>query len=222
MSGFGRAILLLALIGQARADQPVGVVLAPGGSKLLRANTETPLAARSGDLLFSGDGLRTEASAASFLFCPAKSVDTLSPSGEVRFDPKQPKVKIRQNLRTAGASLHASRNSACSRRQPAALRRHHDARHQTRGSAHPAQSAPRRKCWPNFRRGLTKDPATWSTAATVFEKHKLIANALDAYYKLREQWPDAVWVKSKIFDLEQTLWPPRRPRATGRDRPTRC
>ena len=25
------------------------------------------------------------------------------------------------------------------------------------------------------------------------------------YYKLRAEWPDAVWVKSKIFDLEQAL-----------------
>ena len=50
-----------------------------------------------------------------------------------------------------------------------------------------------------------KDQAALVTEATIFENHKLIANALDAYDKLREQWPDAVWVKSKIFDLEQAL-----------------
>src|SRR5579871_4498566 len=80
-------------IAAAWADEPVGLVLSPGGSKLVRANTETPLAARPGDLLFTGDGLRTESAAASFLFCPSKSIDTLSASGEVRFDAKQPKVK---------------------------------------------------------------------------------------------------------------------------------
>src|SRR5438270_3057149 len=84
-------IALLAIA--ARADQPVGLVLSAGGSKLLRADAETPLAARAGDLLFSGDGLRTENSSASFLFCPAKAIDTLSASGEVRFDTKAPKVK---------------------------------------------------------------------------------------------------------------------------------
>ena len=47
----------------------------------------------AGDLLFSGDGLRTETGAASFLFCPAKAIETLAPSGEVRLDAKQPKVK---------------------------------------------------------------------------------------------------------------------------------
>ena len=49
------------------------------------------------------------------------------------------------------------------------------------------------------------NPAELVADAIVFENHKLTANALDAYYKLREQWPDAVWVKSKIFDLEQAL-----------------
>ena len=53
--------------------------------------------------------------------------------------------------------------------------------------------------------GNAKDQAALVTEATIFENHKLIANALDAYYKLRQQWPDAVWVKSKIFDLEQAL-----------------
>jgi hypothetical protein len=94
------AFIALALLAPAWADEPVGLVLNSGGSKILRANTETPLSARPGDLLFSGDGLRTEATAASFLFCPAKSIETLSPSGEVRFDPVNPKsrpAKFRSN-----------------------------------------------------------------------------------------------------------------------------
>ena len=54
-------------------EEPVGLVLSATGSKLLRADTETPLAARPGDLLFSGDGLRTGTGPASFLFCPGKA-----------------------------------------------------------------------------------------------------------------------------------------------------
>ena len=112
---------LFAFAGLAFADQPkeepVGLVLSATGSKLLRAATETPLAARAGDLLFSGDGLRTESGPASFLFCPAKAIDTLAPSGEVRFEGNQPKVKagkiseqparactLPQTLRVAAAS----------------------------------------------------------------------------------------------------------------------
>ncbi len=41
-------------------EEPVGLVLSAAGSKLLRADTETPLGARAGDLLFAGDGLSTE------------------------------------------------------------------------------------------------------------------------------------------------------------------
>src|SRR5580704_14017322 len=89
-------ILVLSASRTALADQkeqPVGLVLSANGSKLLRADTETPLAAQAGDLLFSGDGLRTGTGAASFLFCPAKAIETLAPSGEVRLEAKQPRVK---------------------------------------------------------------------------------------------------------------------------------
>ena len=47
--------------GSVRADmreEPVGLILTAAGGKVLRANTETPLAARSGDILFSGDRSR--------------------------------------------------------------------------------------------------------------------------------------------------------------------
>src|SRR5277367_5762228 len=91
-----RAAACALALGAAFADtkeEPVGLVLSAPGGKVLRADTETPLAARPGDLLFSGDGLKTDTGSASFLFCPGKTIDTLSASGEVRFEAKQPKVK---------------------------------------------------------------------------------------------------------------------------------
>src|SRR5512146_1996614 len=72
-------------------EQPVGLILNAGGSKLVRLNTETPLAARAGDLLFSGDRLKTESGAAAFLYCPATSMETLAPAGEVHLVGKEPK-----------------------------------------------------------------------------------------------------------------------------------
>src|SRR5260370_38561577 len=79
-----------ALIFGDTKEEPVGLVLSAAGSKLLRADTETPLGARPGDLLFTGDGLRTESSAASFLFCPSKAPDTLGPPGYVALESKPP------------------------------------------------------------------------------------------------------------------------------------
>ena len=191
------------LIAPLFADEPVGLVLNSGGSKILRANTETPLSARPGDLLFSGDGLRTEATAASFLFCPTKLIDTLSPAGEVRFDLKQPKIKtgkISQQPAGACALPETLRVAAASQQ--------HYGVSMTRGLPGGAPPIPRDKLPADVLAELppdTKEPGDLVAAAVVFEKHKLTANALDAYYKLREQWPDAVWVKSKIFDLEQLL-----------------
>src|SRR4051812_26253093 len=90
------SLLAVAFVGVALSDapeQPVGLVMNAGGSKLLRVHTETLVAARIGDLLFSGDVLKTEAGPSQFLYCPAKQSDTLGPAGEVTFGDKQLKIK---------------------------------------------------------------------------------------------------------------------------------
>src|SRR5260370_15463303 len=57
-------------------ETPVGVVLSGTGSKLLRADTLTPLAALPGDRLFAGDAFRTETDSAKLLFCPSTVIQT--------------------------------------------------------------------------------------------------------------------------------------------------
>ena len=207
-------IVLVLSASQILADtneQPVGLVLSGAGTKLLRADTETPLSARPGDLLFSGDGLRTENAPASFLFCPAKVIETLEPSGEVRFDPKQPKVK------TGKMSQQPAR--ACTLPQTlrvAAASQQHYGVTMTRGLTKlETPATPRNQLSADIIAELApsdaalkadpKDPAALVAEATVFENHKLMPNALETYYKLRGQWPDAVWVKSKVFELEQAV-----------------
>src|SRR5260370_40342694 len=86
-------VAALAASAQAPKEEPVGLVLMAGGAKVLRANTETPLGARSGDILFAGDALSSEAGAANFLFCPAKTSQTLDPNGSIALDSKAIKVK---------------------------------------------------------------------------------------------------------------------------------
>jgi tetratricopeptide (TPR) repeat protein len=204
-------LLLCATAGYADTkEEPVGLVLTATGSKLLRADTETPLAARPGDLLFSGDGLRTETGSASFLFCPAKSLDTLSPSGEVRLEAKAPKVKA--------GKISEQPARACTLPQTlrvAAASQQHYGVSMTRGLPTEVTPIPRDKLPADVQAELAPyetvlaanpaDQAALVAEATIFENHKLSANALDAYNKLQKQWPDAVWIKSKIFELEQTL-----------------
>ncbi|HYL39122.1 MAG TPA: tetratricopeptide repeat protein [Bryobacteraceae bacterium] len=208
------ALLAVFAAGHAAADtkeEPVGLILSATGSKLLRADTETPLAARPGDLLFAGDGLKTEAGPASFLFCPAKAIDTLSPSGEVRFESKQPKVKA--------GKISEQPARACTLPQTlrvAVASQQHYGVSMTRGINKPEVTPTPRDKLPAdvlaelapFEAALardSKDQAALVSEATVFENHKLISNALEMYYKLREQWPDAVWIKAKIFELEEML-----------------
>ncbi|HEX5230158.1 MAG TPA: tetratricopeptide repeat protein [Bryobacteraceae bacterium] len=203
------AIVALSAFGDTK-EEPVGLVLSATGSKLLRADTETPLAARPGDLLFSGDGIRTENGPASFLFCPEKALDTLTPSGEVRLDTKTPKVKA--------GKISAQPARACTLPQTlrvAAASQQHYGVSMTRGIATEVKPTPHNQLAADVQAELApydtalaanpKDQAALVSEATIFENHKLTADALDAYNKLREQWPDAVWVKSKIFDLEQAL-----------------
>ncbi|MBZ5607036.1 MAG: tetratricopeptide repeat protein [Acidobacteriia bacterium] len=208
------SLLLVLAAGPAAGDtteEPVGLILSAAGSKLLRAGTETLLAARAGDLLFAGDGLKTESGPASFLFCPAKAIDTLSPSGEVRLETKQPKVK------TGKISEQPAR--ACTLPQTlrvAVASQQHYGVSMTRGINKPeVPPTPRDKLpadvvtelapFDAVLAGDPKDQAALVSEATVFENHKLMANALEQYYKLREQWPDAVWIKAKIFELEEAL-----------------
>src|SRR6266478_9696604 len=194
-------IALAASFHMANADtkeSPVGLVLSAAGSKLLRADTLTPLSAQPGDLLFSGDGLRTEADSASFLFCPSKAIQTLSPSGEVRLDSKQPKVK--------SGKMSEQPARACTLPQTlrvATASQQHYGVSMTRGINKPeVPPSPRDKLSPDVQAELApqdailtanpKDPAALVAEATIFENHKLAANGLEMYYKLRELWPDAV------------------------------
>src|SRR5258708_38272685 len=76
-----------------KKEEPVGLVLQPGSAKLTRAGVEPPLAAKPGDILFSGDAMKTEAAPASFLYCPSKSSQSLGAAGDVLFGPTALKVR---------------------------------------------------------------------------------------------------------------------------------
>jgi len=205
------ALLLCAATGFADTnEEPLGLVLSATGSKLLRSDTETPLTALPGDLLFAGDGLRTETGPASFLFCPGKALDTLTPSGEIRLDAKAPKVRagkiteqpvhdctLPKTLRVAAASQQ------------------HYGLSMVRGDGPDFRPLPREQLSPELLAELgstdaaldkdPKDPGALIASAIIFENHKIYANALERYEKLQQLWPDAAWVKSKIFDLRTEL-----------------
>ncbi|MDP8979563.1 MAG: tetratricopeptide repeat protein [Acidobacteriota bacterium] len=205
------AAALMAPAVWADKEDPVGLILSPGGSKVLRADTLTPLGARVGDLLFAGDGIRTADAPASYLFCPAKASETLGPASEARFDAKQTKVKT-------GKLLGQKPVLSCA--LPQAIRvanasQQHYGVSMTRGVASdfppvpraqlPAEVIAELKTSDDALAADPNDPAGHVGAAAVYEKYKLPANALSEYQKLRALWPEAEWLKVKMFELENAL-----------------
>ena len=65
--GVAAVLQATALHAAVQREEPVGLVLGAGGGKVLRASTETPLAARAGDILFAGDSLQSGGAPTSFL-----------------------------------------------------------------------------------------------------------------------------------------------------------
>ena len=200
----------LSLVADTPKDTPVGMLLVSGDSKLLRANTETPLDAKTPDLLFSGDGIRTGASPATFLFCAGKSTQVLGPGSEVRLEPGGVKV-------TKGKVLSQKPSNSCFLPQMvrvAVASQQHYGASMTRGDSQ-VPPVPRDKIPPAVIAEIEPlekeaaanpdDPSPLAAIAAVYEKANLPANALATYEALKKKFPDAEWLKSKIFELDQFL-----------------
>src|SRR4051794_4260581 len=83
------------LFGQLE-EQAVGLVLQSKDGKLRRAGTELPLSAKAGDILFAGDALLVDSGSIGFLYCPDKTAQILTGTGEVQLEQKQLRVKSGQ------------------------------------------------------------------------------------------------------------------------------
>jgi tetratricopeptide (TPR) repeat protein len=191
-------------------DQPVGVMLSSGGSRILRAGTETPLASEAGDLLFVGDELRTKDAPASFLFCPGKAIERLLPGGSVQLQSKR--------FRLVQGKTSEQPVRGCDLPQVvhlAAASQQHYGITMIRGGPVDFPPLPREQLPASVLADLApieaalqldaNDPAALLAAANLFDRTKLYANELAEYSRMRQLWPDAPWVKAKISELESTL-----------------
>jgi hypothetical protein len=197
---------------QARQEQPVGLMLAPGGAKIVRAGVNRGVPARAGDILFPGDGLQTDRMPAGFLYCPAKTAQNLAPGGEVVFEATQIKVK-------AGSLTDQKPVSTCFLPQvlriTAASQQHFGTMVARGGDARQAKPVPREKLSPAVLAELApmdealaanpNDIGAMVGRAVLFERNKLPANALADYVKAAEQWKDLPWLRRKIMELDQVL-----------------
>ena len=205
-------VMVPVLHGADAKEEPVGLILNATGGKVLRANTETPLAARSGDILFSGDSLQAVGAPASFLYCPNKASQTLDAGGDVLLNTSALKIKTGklEPPRPVGACFlpQVVRVSVASQQ--------HYGVSMSRGLAQPEGTvlafnqlpAAVQTALAPFEQALRADPndvPSMVQEAAVFDQNKLEANALATYKKISGQWKDAVWVKGRIFELQEAL-----------------
>jgi tetratricopeptide (TPR) repeat protein len=215
-------VLLLAIALQAAApkEQPVGLLLTPGGSQLIRSGNETPFSAKVGEVLFSGDRVKTSAGPASFLFCPEKSSVTLEANSDALLKPQTLEVR-------AGKLGAKTAVSSCLLPQMARL---NVASQQHYGVTMVRGSRPERPSTETLEARIGKLPSDQAAAAkaelaevdksiaansgdlslqlaraAILEKFGLKIDALDQYRKLADQWKDAVWIKGRIFELEEAI-----------------
>ncbi len=198
-------------------ETPVGILLSAPDAKVVRANSTTPVDAKSSDLLFSGDSIRTGSAPASYLFCAGKSRQTLAPKGEALFEAAQVRVrkgKLAAQQPAGSCMLPAMlRVSVASQQSYGAMRtRDLDSvpvvAHDRLPASVLADLAP-------FEKAAAQsgdDPSPLVGIATVFERAGLLSNAYEVYSKVQAKWPGVIWVKSKLAELDQLLAAKAEPR----------
>ncbi len=194
-------------------EEPVGLLLSATGSTVLRSGTETPLAARAGDILFAGDELRTVSGPAGFLYCPGKTSQTLDQGGDLIFDAKL--LKPRTGKLSASQPVNACFLPQVVRVTVASQQ--HYGVSTMRGLTKPdgdvvlvvtALAANVRADIDPLETALRANPndtAALVNEAAIYDRNKLEANALASYRRVAAQWKDAVWVRGRIFELEESL-----------------
>jgi tetratricopeptide (TPR) repeat protein len=190
-------------------EQPLGLVTQAGASKVVRAGTDLPVPLMVGELLFSGDAIRTGASPASILYCPAPSVQQIDAQSEVEVQTKGLKVRAgKLGARTPARSCvlpQAARVTVASQQRYGVtmVRALLGDRPAAASFDLQIQALPEVAALRAAAAAADADFSTQLAYATALETHQLSAPAAAAYRKLAALWPDAVWIKGKIFELDE-------------------
>ena len=177
------------------------------------------LAAKPGEVLFSGDTLRTGESPVTFLFCPQKQSATLARGSEVVLAQDSYQIKsggIQQQRQIAACFLPpAQRLSVASMQHYGVLIARSGSvpppatTLEQRVAALPVQvrdqlSAELEACDAD----LAQDPESRSALvgkAAAYERAGLLFDAGDAYRKIAESSPGLAWIRAKVLEIEREL-----------------
>ncbi len=201
---------------RARAGGTVGLVMSAGAT-LVRGTQS--IAAKPGEILFGGDGLRTDGSTATFLFCPQKQSTTLAPRSEVVFAEDSYRVK-------SGGVQQKRPISACflppAQKLSVASMQHYGLMVARAGSEPPPTTtlAQRIAVLPAPAReqltsdldacdaAIARDPGDLGALiarAASFERAGLLFDAGEAYREVARNSPGLGWVAAKLAEIERKL-----------------
>jgi len=201
---------------ETRATGPVGLVISSGATLLRGGQT---VAAKPGEVLFSGDGLRAGSTAATFLFCPEKLSATIAPGSEALL---------------AADSIHVRTGSLQDRKQVSscflpsvqklsvASMQHYGVMVARSGSVPPPKTTLEQRiaALPESVRGELKSQLDLANAALAqnpkdlpgliarawaLDRAGLLYDAGESYRKILEVSPDLAWAKGRIVEIERAL-----------------
>jgi len=177
--------------------------------RLLRAGSETWVASGAGDLVFQGDRLRPSRTPASIAYCPTRELVSLNPPVEILVKASRSPASAKGSSRTLPVCfLPEVRHAAYPPRQLFGVS-------MTRGEKPPSPVLPVDKLAPNVRGELapaeaeltrnSNDPVALISSAAILERYGYFANALARYRKLATVLPNALFLKAKIFEMEEAI-----------------
>ncbi len=205
------------LLCQPAPEEAVGLVITTQSAKLVRGETLVPFTAKSGDILFQGDSLIAAGGTISFLYCPEKSTHTLSPDATVLLGAKSMRIKSgRVTTKTSVSSCWLPKmvRVSIASQQQYGFSFTRPLQAQAPGAETFAQ---RMQALPEAQRAALAaelapvdatlaanpdDTAARIERAVLLENNNLRVDAAAEYRRALQQWPDAVWIFSRLFALE--------------------
>ena len=177
------------------------------------------MAAKPGEVLFTGDSLRSGTTAATFLFCPQKLSTTIAPGSEA--------LLAADNFHVRTGSVQDRKPvSACFlpsvQKLSVASMQHYGVMIARSGSVPPPKTTLEQRiaALPESVRdelksqmaladgALAQDPKDLPgliARAAAFDRAGLLYDAGEAYRKVTEVSPDLAWAKSRITEIERAL-----------------
>ena len=202
---------------------------------LIRKNTSLPLTAQVGDLLFEGDALNALRGSVSFLYCPNEEEHNLPENGKVVF--RSGRIELKSGTRTNAITAPVCVLPLVSRGAPATQQHLGGSLARDLGIQEPQgrESSDLTGLLPESKAELEQELQKVSNAqqegssdlvgriarAAIFERYGLSTHAKQEYQEILESWPDAVWIRSRLFvndeeEVSKELRGVRDDRASGK------